>query len=395
MGVPLILAILGIFYAVKRPRIARAAPADYPGVPPHRFWEWQRCELRSIDIFLLATWGQGAVFLVLNLLLLGYAQSSGDAATVQALGSGMMVLQGILFLAGLIASATYGSRAAKLQSEFASSAGDSRVPEGASFLGPSPRSNIWSTVAPILGAVSLVVGCLSIPALVAGGLALQAWKRDPGAASRGRALFALYAGGASLLLYSLVVVWVMTASGPRGGSPVPDLEQGPPPAPLPGGGPGRDASPIPSLRHGQPVLRTGERLILPSGTLIRDTSAGRILYADSLRVIPAGAAEWEYEIVPTDGAQLKIKVRPEALQGVLGLQTADGLSITSDTTVADSGLLWIRQGHRIQHRSGSPAALSLPAPPTPVTVAPRVTGVSGERSALRGRAQPRLQVLSL
>ena len=204
---PIVLMFLGIYYAVKRPQIARATPSDCPGVPPEQVEEWQRCELRSIDIFLLSTWGNAVAGFVLSLLLLrGGAQPGGVVEANQSVGTGIAVVQIVLFLAGLITSAVYGSRAAKLRGEFGKIGWDKNLPDGASFLGPAP-SSFWVAAAPILGAGALVPGVGSLfclPALVTGALALRDWKRDPQSGRRGRVTFALWAGGGSLAIHAVL-----------------------------------------------------------------------------------------------------------------------------------------------------------------------------------------------
>ncbi len=108
--VQLILLIVGIVYAVKRPRYVRLVPQDYPEVDPARFEEWRGLELRSIDIFLWATWGLFVISVVVGVLL-GVSGAGGGAR--MTFGGAVM----LLFLGGLVMSAIAGSKAAKLRKE--------------------------------------------------------------------------------------------------------------------------------------------------------------------------------------------------------------------------------------------------------------------------------------
>ena len=116
--IQLILCIVGIVYLVRRPKYVGARAENYPGTDPVRFGEWRRLELKSIDVFLWATWGTFALSLVLTFGAVAISAAMGGTP-----GTGspvVLVLAGImtvLFFGGLIVSAIAGSQAAKLRKE--------------------------------------------------------------------------------------------------------------------------------------------------------------------------------------------------------------------------------------------------------------------------------------
>jgi hypothetical protein len=102
----IILIIMGIVYCVRRPKIARLTAADMPGVTPAILESWKMQELKSIDWFLIATWGVSVVGSILAVAVAAADQSSGVVVFLITLAG---------FLAGLVVSAIHGSRAAKLK----------------------------------------------------------------------------------------------------------------------------------------------------------------------------------------------------------------------------------------------------------------------------------------
>ena len=54
----LILLIIGIVYAVRRPKLKRLASADYPDVEKSQFLEWKAAELKGITIYRDGSRGQ-------------------------------------------------------------------------------------------------------------------------------------------------------------------------------------------------------------------------------------------------------------------------------------------------------------------------------------------------
>jgi hypothetical protein len=110
-----ICLILGIVYIFKRPGIAKTDRSVYPGASQADFDEWKRAELSSIDVFLLATWGQSIVFIAIGLLLSVFTAQSGGRSAAEEFGGILTIAQTCVFLLGIIASAVIGSRAQKLK----------------------------------------------------------------------------------------------------------------------------------------------------------------------------------------------------------------------------------------------------------------------------------------
>src|SRR5690349_17261132 len=101
----LILLGLGGIYAVNRPKISRLTVGDVPGVPGHVFDEWKRYELRSIDLFLLITWGRTILFTLITLIIassMGTGTSHSDAENLEQM---LLFAQIAIFVIGIIASA--------------------------------------------------------------------------------------------------------------------------------------------------------------------------------------------------------------------------------------------------------------------------------------------------
>jgi hypothetical protein len=208
----IILLVLGIVYGVKRPKIARLTASSSSGVPPHVFDEWKKCELRSIDVFLLATWGQGLFFLLLGLVFGASAAQSGDRESFDRLVTVLTIVQIVLVLGGLVVSAMYGSRASKLKSEFGLCAANGQA--GGAFTIAPEASNTWALIGRILGAVALIPGpgLLFAPfAVLFGALGLKAYNRDPTVGLRGSALFAVVSGCLSVVVYGALFMSMLRA----------------------------------------------------------------------------------------------------------------------------------------------------------------------------------------
>lgn len=206
----IILLVLGIVYAIKRPKIAQLTH-EAVGAPPHIFHEWKRCELRSIDVLLLATWGQGLFFLLLGLVL-GSSAQSGNRESFDSLMTTLTIMQFVILLGGLVVSAMYGSRASKLKSEF--TAGGEI---GGAFKIAPEESNTWAMIGRIVGVVALIpgLGLLFAPfAVLFGALGLKAYNRDPSVGMRGGAVFALASGCLSAVVYGALFA-SMIANSPH------------------------------------------------------------------------------------------------------------------------------------------------------------------------------------
>lgn len=115
-----ILLILGIAYLFKRPRLARLRAEDYPALAEDEFLRWKRLELASIDIVL------GTAFSVSlgGWLISGALRMNRPEDIESRFGSSdselstAIVFQLVyfaVFLLGLLVSALYGSKAARLR----------------------------------------------------------------------------------------------------------------------------------------------------------------------------------------------------------------------------------------------------------------------------------------
>jgi hypothetical protein len=109
----IILLIVGIVYAFRRPKLKRLAPADYPDIEETKFLEWKAAQLKATDIFLWATWGAFFIKLVIQFIIIAAAQSGGGLSSEA--GIGIMIAIIIAWLIGLIIAASYGSKAKKLR----------------------------------------------------------------------------------------------------------------------------------------------------------------------------------------------------------------------------------------------------------------------------------------
>ena len=108
--VQIILLIVGVVYAFRRPKISKLKPEQFPNVPHEVFDQWKRLELRSIDIFLWATWGVAIIGTVIAFVIV---QSN------PTLAGPIQIAYIVVFLVGLIFSAIDGSKAAKIRKSHA------------------------------------------------------------------------------------------------------------------------------------------------------------------------------------------------------------------------------------------------------------------------------------
>ncbi len=65
----IILMIIGIVIAVRRPRLKRLTPQDYPGLDPEKFTEWHNAQLSATNTFLWASWGSFVIGIILVLIV--------------------------------------------------------------------------------------------------------------------------------------------------------------------------------------------------------------------------------------------------------------------------------------------------------------------------------------
>lgn len=117
----IILGIIGIVYLVRRPRYAQARAEGFPKVDPFVFEQWRGLEIKSIDIFLWATWGTFFLSLAwgfgLGLVVAAIAPSSDAGEMLGRLMTPLIGLMVLLFFGGLVWSAIVGSQAAKLRKQ--------------------------------------------------------------------------------------------------------------------------------------------------------------------------------------------------------------------------------------------------------------------------------------
>jgi hypothetical protein len=89
------------------------------------------------------------------------------------------------------------------------------------------------------------------------------------------------------------------------------------------------------LEAGKAILREGERLILPKGTVIRreQVSGEADLEVGTLRLIPAKKDRWEYELRPFGRAHLRVKPERGALDEVEVTFAGKRGELMNDTTL--------------------------------------------------------------
>jgi hypothetical protein len=107
--VQLLCLIMGFVYMGQKRKMLRLSAAQFPGVPPKEFYRWRTLEIKSIDIFLWATWGTFGLGLLIGVASIAITGFSGFGV-----GVGQLILLGI-FLLGLLLSAAAGSEAARLK----------------------------------------------------------------------------------------------------------------------------------------------------------------------------------------------------------------------------------------------------------------------------------------
>lgn len=75
--IQIILAIVGIFFLIRRSRVKALSSAQFPDAPPEKVMEWQALELRSTNLFL---WTSAGLFLFTTLA--GIILGALDAGSV-------------------------------------------------------------------------------------------------------------------------------------------------------------------------------------------------------------------------------------------------------------------------------------------------------------------------
>jgi len=127
--VALVLSIIHLVHATAlafaRPKYRRLQARDFPGIPSDKFEEWRRLELRSIDIFLWATWGLLAIGAVIAIFVVAPAVREAERRRpgwfkweeLAVLGAYLVsyLVYFVLSLVGLAISNMYESRAKRLK----------------------------------------------------------------------------------------------------------------------------------------------------------------------------------------------------------------------------------------------------------------------------------------
>ncbi|HZT41862.1 MAG TPA: hypothetical protein VFA07_06715 [Chthonomonadaceae bacterium] len=104
----LILLIVGVIWALRKPKLTKLTPDQFPGVPEPVFYEWKALELESINMFLWASWG---VFLLSILAILI------TAAAFPTAGVAVQILVFVLFIAALVIADSRGKQVAKFKKQ--------------------------------------------------------------------------------------------------------------------------------------------------------------------------------------------------------------------------------------------------------------------------------------
>jgi len=104
----IVLLVIGLFKALRRPRLKRLTVQGFPTVDPARFAEWQQAELKATDVFLWATWGAFVIKILVNVAA-DNTGLSGEAALVLL----VVILGG--WIGGLITANVFAKRAGRLK----------------------------------------------------------------------------------------------------------------------------------------------------------------------------------------------------------------------------------------------------------------------------------------
>jgi len=113
--IQVILLVVGIIYAIRRPKLKRLAPTDFPQVPADQFLEWRRLELKSINVFLWATWGLFSLSIPLSVGVQVVLQASESRADQVQVAWIVRVAFIAVFLSGLLVAGIYGSKAQRIK----------------------------------------------------------------------------------------------------------------------------------------------------------------------------------------------------------------------------------------------------------------------------------------
>jgi len=114
MIIPILLVIGGIAYAIlyamRRPKLKALTAEQFPGVPPDKFAEWQRLELKSISWNLWTSWGLLLIATPLYVFLASFPHKHTLHEVVTLLYPGLVFVWSIFVVRSL-------SKAAKLKKQ--------------------------------------------------------------------------------------------------------------------------------------------------------------------------------------------------------------------------------------------------------------------------------------
>lgn len=111
MGLVFLFALFstGIIYAFRKSKLKRRTPEQYPSMPPEKFHEWRKLELKSINLVLWATWG----------MLIGLPVAFALVENVgNDVGGILLIVCFMLFIILLVMASIRRSKAAKLKKQF-------------------------------------------------------------------------------------------------------------------------------------------------------------------------------------------------------------------------------------------------------------------------------------
>ena len=109
--IQLILAIAGIFYALRRSKLKALTAERFPNVPTEKVLEWQTLELKSANMFLWAAWGLFIISILIDCVLV--ALHSGRGTHLAVNGSILLLLFAFMHFSDVSAR-----KAARIEKQF-------------------------------------------------------------------------------------------------------------------------------------------------------------------------------------------------------------------------------------------------------------------------------------
>ncbi len=117
---------LGIVYAFKRRKIKHLSVKDFPNISTEQFEKWRNFEMKSINIYLLSSWGFTTLYYIFKFILEIYLLPEKKALLnsdipfmskeeILFFSMAVPILYLISLIVGIVFSAIYGSKASKLK----------------------------------------------------------------------------------------------------------------------------------------------------------------------------------------------------------------------------------------------------------------------------------------